>query len=78
MLWWMVFIYLLKGNKDFPGLSSSIRRLLERQIYCLLNKCISNPKHKRDERINRGIRRAPDNPQEDPPHCTGTRSSYRV
>lgn len=29
MLWWMVFIYLLKGNKDFPGLSSSIRRLLE-------------------------------------------------
>lgn len=29
ILWWMVFIYLLKGNKDFPGLSSSIRRLLE-------------------------------------------------
>lgn len=29
MLWWMVFIYLLKGNKGFPGLSSPIRRLLE-------------------------------------------------
>lgn len=63
----VVFIYLLKGNKDFPGLNSSIKCLLEWQIYCLLNKYISNQKWNWDERINWEIRRVSDNPGEDLP-----------